>query len=337
MSLSDTQIKEILINHGYLNIGEMGRDECIQRDRSTLSKIVIVDHNHHPVLHLIEKTMLADKRPFENQMYALFAKGRTASHIPKVFYNHFDEAQQRGILLLEDLSQAYQNISDWIPPIHMEQLLPVLDSVSAFHRLGWSMCNEKLMPGHLKDEQSYLTHLGYLERDYLYFKQENPFHFQDDDFKIYEESLDRLHQKVSLHIERMMSYTNTTIIHGDLNVGNLMYPRSGIENVKIIDLEAIRIGLCTEDLVMLFIHDLFHGQEITLEILKTYYGYLTRDDKGIVYSYDEFMEDFKFSLSEGIFFPLKLFTLHGIRDVEFLHRSLSAYKAFIDKPLVADN
>lgn len=336
MSLCDTKLKEILYSHGFLNVGEIKRHECIQRDRSILNKIEILDHNNHPILYLIEKVMLADTQPFENQMYALFSEGRTVNYLPMVFYNHFDEAQQRGILLMEDLSPTYNNISDWNPPINKEQLLPLLDTISAFHHLGWRVCNEELLPVHLKDEKSYLTHLGYLERDFLYFKQENPFDLMDDTFSIYEESLDRLRKKASFHIERMRSFSNTTIIHGDLNVCNIMYTRNGREDVKLIDLEAIRIGLCTEDLVMLFIHDLFHGKESTPEILKTYYRYLLSKDEGMTYTYNDFMEDFKVSLSEGIFFPLKLFTHNGIRDEELLHRSISAYKAFVDKPRITD-
>lgn len=48
------------------------------------------------------------------------------------------------------------------------------------------------------------------------------------------------------HIEK-----NITIIHGDLHPGNIFLSKSPSTSVKMIDMEAFRVGLCTEDLAML--------------------------------------------------------------------------------------
>lgn len=329
MSLSDDLIKEIVVNQGYPDIYLIRRDEEIKRGRSTLNRVKILNNKKEVVLSLMEKSVI-QTWPFENKMYLYFLEHNYHHLITRVFYNEFDETGQKGILLMEDLSDTHDKISEWSTPVERESLDALIKAVSSFHGLGWGASKEDLLPIHLKDEEAYLTHLAFLEQDYNYFKEHQPFQLEESTFTIYEESLKKLREMAAGHIRRVNNFQHTTLIHGDLNVCNILFPIRGCEPVKIIDLEAVRIGLCTEDLAMLFIHDLYHGSEETRPILKAYHDNLLRGYKTIEYTYDQFLEDFRLSILEGIFFPLKLFTHNGVRDEELISKSIGAYKAFIN-------
>ncbi|MDZ7544062.1 phosphotransferase, partial [Clostridium perfringens] len=123
----------------------------------------------------------------------------------------------------------------------------------------------------MESVEEYVKHIAFLERDYHEFRKHQTYDLGEDQFSIYEESLVRLRENAQKHIDRISRYRNTTYIHGDLNVGNLLYPLFSNAKPYIIDLEAVKLGLCTEDLVMLFVHDLFHGSEETLRIFDLYY------------------------------------------------------------------
>jgi hypothetical protein len=96
----------------------------------------------------------------------------------------------------------------------------------------------------------------------------------------------------------------------------------------IIDPEAVKVGLCTEDLVMLFIHDLFHGSEETTRIFDLYFHSINNKIKS-AYTYTQFVEDVRLSIMEGIFFPIKLFVHEGIKDEEHIWKSINAYKDLV--------
>lgn len=324
MPLNDNQLLEILRDQGISEILEIRRTEHIDRDRASLIKID-VQTKDNKVFSLLEKDTISESDPYENIMYKCYSNKGVS--IPKVFYNEYDQPRHEGVLLMEDLTPTHCNITNWEVPIESNKVMTIIEVISQFHAVSWGK-EELSVPRHLESLEEYLMHIGYLERDYLHFRKYQTFNLREDQFEIYEKSLFDLRNNAQKHIERIKNNQNTTFIHGDLNVCNILYPLFGNSRPYIIDLEAVRVGLCTEDLVMLFIHDLFHGGDETLRIFELYYRAICSKISG-EYTYDQFVEDIRISLMEGIFFPLKLFVHNGVKDEELVLKSINAYMTLI--------
>lgn len=258
-------------------------------------------------------------------MYRYYANKDVS--IPKIFYNAYDQDGNEGILLMEDLTPTHSHMADWEVPIDLNKLTSIIEVISQFHAASWGRVEQFAVPSHLESTEEYLKHIDYLERDYMHFRENQTYNFGNH-CEVYEESLLYLRKNAPKHIKRINNKQHSTFIHGDLNVCNMLYPLISHAKPCIIDLEAVRIGLCTEDLVMLFIHDLFHGWEESLSIFQMYYRSICSKIP-CDYRYDQFMEDIRVSLMEGIFFPLKLFVHNGIEDEELVMKSINAYRALM--------
>lgn len=324
MPLNDNQLLEILRDQSVFEVRDIRRTENINRDRASLNKIEVHTKDNR-IFPLLEKNTISTSVPYENMIYKYYSNKDVS--IPKVFYNEYDQAGHEGILLMEDLTPTHCNMADWEAPIDPNKLISIIEVISQFHAVSWGRV-ELSAPKHLESTEEYLTHIGYLERDYIHFRKYQTYNLEDDLFEIYEKSLQSLLENAQKHIERITNNQHTTFIHGDLNVCNMLYPLTNNAKPYIIDLEAVKVGLCTEDLVMLFIHDLYHGGEETLPILHMYYRSIC-SKISCEYTYDQFIEDIRISIMEGIFFPLKLFVHNGVKDKELVLKSLNAYKTLI--------
>ncbi|MGZ9583730.1 phosphotransferase [Paenibacillus marinisediminis] len=324
MPLNDDQFLEILRDHGITEVLDIRRTERTARTRASLHKIDVHTEDNR-VLSLLEKCTISNNIPYENTIYKYYSNKEVS--IPKVLFNEYDTVGQEGILLMEDLAPTHRNMTDWEAPIDSDRLANIIEAITQFHAVSWET-SELSVPRHLESVEEYVKHISFLERDYHEFRKHQTYNLGEDQFSIYEESLVRLRKHAQKHIDRISRTQNTTYIHGDLNVGNLLYPLFSNARPYIIDLEAVKLGLCTEDLVMLFVHDLFHGSEETLRIFDLYYHSLRNKITG-EYTYHQFMEDIEISIMEGVFFPLKLFVHHGVRDEELVWKSLNAYKYLV--------
>ncbi|WP_162551301.1 phosphotransferase [Paenibacillus tepidiphilus] len=335
MPLTEQQLTAIMNNHGLA--GKISTGEPITRGRAVLRPVSLLAERGEggegaeggetgASLQLLEKVTAAQAEPVENAMYRLFG-GRKAS-LPKVFYNAYDALTEEGILLLEDLTPTHGNIADWNAPLEAEPVHRLLELIAGFHAEGWGERGLPL-PQHLESLEKYLEHLGYVERDYAHFRQYYPFRLGAEEYSLYENSLRRLQENAGGYIERIHARRHTTILHGDLNACNVLYPAVPGAIPVLIDLEAVRIGLCTEDLVMLFVHDFYHGGAGTLEILRQYYGLLNAQ-VGSSYGWELFMQDMQWSLMEGLFFPAKLLAHEGVQDEELVWKSIQALRGLLE-------
>ncbi|WP_222850436.1 phosphotransferase [Paenibacillus tengchongensis] len=277
-------------------------------------------------LHLLEKTTSSRTEPVENAMYRFFSGKKV--RIPKIFYNTFDAAAEEGVLLMEDLAPTHRNIADWNAPLAAGALTDLLGLIAEFHACGWGQADLPL-PEHLGSLGNYMQHLNYLERDYAYFRQHCAFRLGAEEHALYEHCLRRLQEHAGRHIDRIHARHHTAYIHGDLNACNVLYPAVPGALPVLIDLEAVRTGLCSEDLVMLFVHDFHHGEAQTMAILQQYYDIL---HAGLVqtYPWEQFMEDMRWSLMEGLFFPAKLLAHEGVQDEELAWKSIEACRALLE-------
>ena len=94
----------------------------------------------------------------------------------------------------------------------------------------------------------------------------------------------------------------------------------------MIDMEAVRPGLCTEDLAMLLALHIEPAKEYAKPLLDHYYECLSRHIKE--YSYEMFMEDYRISIAEAMFYPIRLIN-RGICDFAMRDRAIMAYRTFV--------
>ncbi|SEU19473.1 phosphotransferase [Paenibacillus sp. NFR01] len=321
MPLQEEQIREALQLSGVSGIQNIQATGHDRRDRAALTRFDVRKQSHGS-LALVEKCTASEALTYENKMYKHYA-GKDVP-LPKVYYNDYDPSAQESILLMDHLAETHRSLADWEVPVDPVKRAAIIESIAQFHAVSWGS-REIAPPQHLANLEEYLRHLGYLERDYQEFKKRNPYSFGDEQFGLYEESLSGLREQAPAHMERVAAFRNTTLIHGDLNVGNLLYPLSTQGKLCLIDLEAVKLGLCTEDLMMLFVHDLFHGPEATFRIFDQYYQALNQHIREI-YDDAQFAADVRTAIMEGIFFPVKLYTHYGIQEQELVSKSLDAYR-----------
>ena len=126
--------------------------------------------------------------------------------------------------------------------------------------------------------------------------------------------------------ERFRTRKNITIIHGDLHPGQTFMSKTNDRTVKFIGLQAVRIGLCTEDLAMLLALHIESDKRCAKPLLDYYYQCLCEQVKD--YTYEEFIKDYKISIAEHMFFTIKLIN-NGIFDFSMRDKAIKAFETFI--------
>jgi thiamine kinase-like enzyme len=143
----------------------------------------------------------------------------------------------------------------------------------------------------------------------------------------FQTAIEMLNQEYIKYIDtRYNAGKNITIVHGDLHPGNIFLSKNNDRNIKFIDLEALRIGLCTEDLAMFMALHIEPNIKNAKPLLEHYYQCLCEKVKG--YSYNDFINDYKISVMENIFFPIRLMK-RGIYDFSMRDRAIQAFETFI--------
>jgi thiamine kinase-like enzyme len=96
-----------------------------------------------------------------------------------------------------------------------------------------------------------------------------------------------------------------TVIHDDIHIGNVLYPRnSTIDRVRIIDWQTWHIDLAAKDLAHMMAVFWFPEQRRILErvLLRRYYDRLCED--GVTdYSWDQLLYDYRLCVIRKLFHP----------------------------------
>lgn len=201
----------------------------------------------------------------------------------------------------------------------------------AFHQVGLDWRHES--------DENLLVHIAGMEKDFHLYRQKEWNHDVPRKWECFENTLDihkldyfqdaidrmrELYPKVLS--DRFQSGRNITVVHGDLHPGNTFISKTPEHTVKMIDFQAIRIGLCTEDLAMLIALHLEPDKKKAMPLIDHYYRCLA----GTVaeYPYARFMEDLKLSVMESMFYPIKLMN-QGIYDFSMRDKAIRAYETFI--------
>jgi aminoglycoside/choline kinase family phosphotransferase len=325
--LSDEEIVKILSSESVLQTTDclVKRELHAERAGTETWRIAVNDSkgNTH---NLFEKDISSDVPPHEVAIWKLMHGTRVPR--PRCYYSSFDGLRKAGTILLEDLSLTHDDVGDG--PSDDKMVKKVVEAVAALHLEFWDNYDAfgaLGLPWRLDSIENWRQHLAALEGD-LHMLVEHAQETTDgEQLACCFGGLDYLRGNFEpvLH-QRFHKGKHITVIHGDLNPHNVMYPRDDNGNVCFVDFQAARMGLATEDLVMLLSLHLAPNRERSLEYLEHYYRVISEsiDD----YPFDEFMGDFLASLAEGIFFPVGLYAHRGILDRGMVSNGAEAFRTF---------
>lgn len=296
-------------------------------------------------LRLVEKVYRSDDK--ELLGYEQFRRYVLA--VPQIYYLDFE----RKILLMEDLNDRIQGFyfdeDNESGEIFRNNYRAILEETAHAHTAFWEneTAFEKLGldPRH-ESRDNLLAHINGMEQDFLaYWEKEETGKIPDVwnglkntiDAKQLDYFQDAIHflreRYVPLVDERFHSGKNITVIHGDLHPGNIFVSKPPAQSVKMIDMEAVRIGLCTEDLAMLLALHIEPDQKRAQPLLDFYYECLCRDVEG--YSHKMFMADYRLSIMEAMFYTIRLMN-RGIYDFDMRDRAVRAYESFVARQTELD-
>ena len=295
--------------------GEIHRDNPVKTDRSINTNITVSTADEK--INLLEKVLFGND--IELHRFLLFSEYNVS--IPKVYDINFEKKS----LLIESLSENYTAGFDFekVNP-NIEIILKTIanmhltfwDNYEAFGKIG--------VPWHTDNPNNVKIHLTALENDYKHYKENTI--LSSDYIDCYEYALEDLPSEYKRMLEtRIHVGKNITVLHGDLHPGHVFTAKDN-RDIKLIDLEAVRMGICTEDLAMLIALHIEPDVSKSMPLLKYYYSLL--NEKVTDYSFDTFMHDYKVSVMESLFFPIRLFN-RGIMDYKMRDKSVIALKTLL--------
>lgn len=341
IGLNDAEIAEA-VRKIYPSLGnyQITRGKPETHSRYINSYITVTSPQQE--IRLVEKVYRDDDK--ELMGYELFSRYVLA--IPLLYCVDFD----KKLLLMEELSDCIQGFHFDEDNENGRQFRDnyriLLEEVAKLHAAFWD--NEEVFRETGYDwrhetTENLLAHIDGMEQDFFaYLEREktgrlpkvwNGLRNSIDIHQLdcFRDAIRFLREKyVSLIEQRFLAGKNITMIHGDLHPGNIFVSKPPGVAVKMIDMEAVRVGLCTEDLAMLLALHIEPDKEHAKPLLDHYYESLCQYVKG--YSYEMFMEDYRISIAEAMFYPIRLIN-RGIYDFTMRDRAIMAYESFIAKDI----
>jgi transcriptional regulator with XRE-family HTH domain/aminoglycoside phosphotransferase (APT) family kinase protein len=321
----NTIINSMYKAHGNIGNCIIRRENAIKTDRSVNTSITVTGPQKE--YKLIEKILFGDD--CELHRFALFNKMEVS--VPRVYYIDFD----KKAILSEDLSQSYIQGFDYDEDNDSGQIIrenynTILSAAADLHALFWDnydVFGQVGLPWRLSTNENFLSHMNGMEKDYKKYKKNYESKTEKRYFECYEYALKKLREEYAKLFEtRFHAGRNITVIHGDLHPGNIFLSKSDDRAVKFIDLEAVRMGLCTEDLAMLIALHIEPDKKIAMPLLDHYYRHLCNSIND--YDYETFLNDYKISIMENLFFPVRLIN-RGILDFNMRDKSIKAFETFV--------
>lgn len=337
IGLRDAEILEAL-RRVYPNIGNCqivrGKPETHERYQCTYITVTTPQRE----LRLVEKVYHGDDKELSG--YELFSRYVTA--VPQIYcLDH-----EKKILLMDEVTDSIQGVhfdeDNENGSIFRNHYRVILQEIAKVHAAFWereSVFQEIGLDLRHRAKENLLAHIDGMEQDFLRYRKKEetgriPKVWNGMRNGIAAEKLDRFQDAIQflrqrylpLADERFHTGKNVTIIHGDLHPGNLFLTKLPESPVKMIDMEAVRVGLCTEDLAMLMALHIEPDKKDAQPLLNHYYKCLRRSARR--YSYGMFMDDYKIAVAEALFYPIRLIN-RGIYDFDMRDRAIRAYETFV--------
>jgi hypothetical protein len=301
------------------------RDVIKDSPRSTIARYSFSSNGEVPHTIIVKEY---HESTHEMLVYAYFQ----AHHLLEDVLLHCEAHGDHGYLVLRDISGTHHHLGAWEPPLPDTTRIHLIQHLAQWYSTNWqhytALVHRIGLPWHLQSLQNYTTYLGYLQRDTREFRNNLPFSMTHAQLGYYDTALEYLHQHTGFVFDHLHAQNIFTWIHGDLNVCNVYYPVNQRDSIVLLDYEAFRVGLFTDDFVMLWIHDLYHGASHTRQIFQQAYQTLSPEIHQVL-TPSLFDQCMRHSLSEGLFFPMKLFAQYGVKEKDLVMKSIDAYEHLV--------
>lgn len=334
---NDTIISSIY--NAFPNIGycTVIKGKPVKKDGISIKSITISSSQKE--LKLLEKIYGKN----DNELYRLnFIKEYTMA-IPRIY--HID--LEKKVVLMDDLSNDYIQGYEFDEnnengDIIRQNYNAILSSTAKLHSIFWEKYRsfEKIgLDWRLQSKENILSHISCMEKDYKKYRENEEsgkipkiwMNFENNiepvKLDYFQDAIQYLREEYPKLIDtRFNSGKNITIIHGDLHPGQTFISKANDRAIKFVGLQAVRMGLCTEDLAMLLALHIESDKMYAKPLLDYYYQCLCKQVKD--YPYEEFINDYKISIAENMFFTIRLIN-NGIFDFSMRDNAIKAYETFV--------
>lgn len=333
----DTIISSVY--NAFPNIGycTVTKGKPVKKDGNSIISITISSSQKE--LKLLEKIYSKN----DKELYGLhFIKEHTKA-VPQIYHIDLD----KKVVLMEDLSNDYIQGYDFDENNENGEVIrqnynAILSATAKLHADFWESLKsfEKIgLDWRLESKENILSHISCMEKDYKKYREneesgnipkvwmnfENNIDLKKLDY--FQDAIQYLRMEYPKLIEtRFNPRKNITIIHGDLHPGQTLMSKTNDRTIKFVGLQAIRMGLCTEDLAMLIALHIESDKTYAKPLLDYYFQCLCENVKD--YSYEEFINDYKISVAENMFFAIKLMN-KGIYDFTMRDKAIKAFETFV--------
>jgi hypothetical protein len=350
IGLSDEVISEAITKkHGNIGFFTINRGKESRAEGKICSKITVTSPQKE--IKLLE--LIYHKRADEFKGYSLL--NGYVTELPKIYYLDYE----KKLILMEDIGDSYikgydfdENNENGV--IIRKNYNKYLRTIANLHSTFWE--NEDAfkragLPWHFEAKENMLAWINEaMERPFKKYRKDEETekipkdggecgknNINEKQLDYYTEALQFLKKEyLELVDSRFNAGKNITIIHGDLHPGQMLMSESADRNILFSGLQAVRIGICTEDLAMFIALHMAVDNKTTdiqaltkkevMPLLDYYYQCLSEKIKG--YSYDTFMKDYKISIAENLFFPIRLIN-RGIYDFRMRDKAIRAFETFV--------
>ncbi len=244
---------------------------------------------------------------------------------------HYNEDNTQGLFIRENYQLILQAVARWHAAFW--------ENHEAFGRIG--------LDWRFETKENLLSHISGMEKDFKKYKENEDVgkipkvwegEFNGDKFRFenhitpqqldyFMDAIERLKNEYwELAVTRFHTGKNITVIHGDLHPGAANVSKSADRAVKFDGLQAVRMGLPTEDLAMLIALHIEPEKQKALSMLDDYYRSLCDCVKD--YTYETFINDYKIAIMENMFFTIRLIN-RGIYDFKMRDKAIRAFETFV--------
>jgi hypothetical protein len=298
-------LTSVLKRNGALITGEI-HDISIEHSPSTnahISRIRIeygTDTQANAAQSLILKTVEADAgfvNDSEVNYYARDYLGLADAPIPKCYAAHAADDGSYSILM-DDLSETHEK--DTLPSV--EYGATVATALARLHAFAWGEKRILELGERLPDKAKldrYLGHVGQGLNSLLEATRTDI----DDSWRKTILSIFQHHPNKML--ERTVNQTGFTVVHGDVNPGNVFYPISK-GKVYFLDRQPFNWSLTTwlgvSDLAYLMVQywDISSRRNLEIFVLREYHRHLIAN--GVTgYTWDQLLADYKLCVVQGLY------------------------------------
>lgn len=300
------RLTEILYKSQLLLSGRVLKARKRVEEITLVSNIVRIELTFSPdascaISELFLKVSRTDIAQIDNTREMLFYKD-IAQQMKKpptpLFLEAFYHEQQKiSCILLVDLRRTHFNLQLNYPLMpSFKQCSGVVEKLAEFHAYWWDHpLLHKQQFKHDKDKS--------LNTDNLFTLYEA---FSKSMNEWFSGTLKDVYSRILSNLELIFAKgdKNTTITHGDAHLGNVLYPHSENDEVVFIDWSDWNAGKALDDLAYMIALGYFPEQKKNIELALIKLHNRIINEKGIVYSLEESINDYKMAVIGCMFIPI---------------------------------